>query len=297
MEHCMLNPYKLLENTLIEIEEGLNDGINADILAEKYKMSSGHLRRLFRFAFNQPLSSYIRSRRLSASLNDLLKTNSNILDIALDYGFEYEQSYIRAFKQEFGITPGDLRINRKIIKVTPPIHLFDENKLSDGAIFGPDMVMIPQFHVIGKLHRLALNDSRTLVAGQFWKNDLTHIKTTISPNIYIGLTRNFDSETGYSEYLASVQVKNFKNMAKGLNKDTFETSLCVQFRYIGQHHYSDIDRNLASSMYDAIKSFSQNENSKFSLAIDKVFFEKIDTRFNDGSYSCLEWYAPVVEKP
>ena len=292
----MLKPFELLENILIDIEKGLINGIDVDSLSKKYSLSSGHLRRLFKFAFKQSLSSYIRSRRLSESLNSLLKTKSNILDIALDCGFEYEQSYIRAFKKEFGSTPGDLRTNKRIVKVKPPIHLFDENKLSSGAIFGPDIVMVPQFHVIGKLHRMALNESRTIVAGQFWKNDLKRIKDIISPHIYIGITRMFDNKTGYSEYLSSVQVQNFKNLQKGFRKDTFETTLCAKFRYIGQHHYSNIDRNSASSMYNAIKSFSNNLNSKYSLALDKVFFEKIDTRFNDGSYSQMEWFAPVIEK-
>jgi AraC family transcriptional regulator len=189
-----------------------------------------------------------------------------------------------------------LRKNKKIVKVKPPIHLFDENKLPNGAIFGPEIVMVPRFHVIGEPHRMALNESRTIAAGQFWKNDLILIKNTISPHIYIGITRNFDSKTGYSDYLSSVQVENFKNIKKEFRKDTFETSLCAKFRYIGQHHYSTIDRNMASSMYEAIKSFSYNQNSKYSLAIDTVFFEKIDTRFNDGSYSQMEWFAPVIEK-
>jgi AraC family transcriptional regulator len=55
------------------------------------------------------LAGYIRSRKLAVSLDDLLKTNSTLFNIALDYGFEYEQSYRRAFKHEFGITPGEYR--------------------------------------------------------------------------------------------------------------------------------------------------------------------------------------------
>ena len=118
----MLRPYDLLENVLIDIEEGIREGINSDILAEKYSLSEGHLRRLFRFTFKQSLGGYIRSRRLAASLNDLLKTNSKILDIALDYDFEYEQSFIRAFKGEFGKTPGNLRKSGQIVEVTPPLN-------------------------------------------------------------------------------------------------------------------------------------------------------------------------------
>jgi len=99
----------LLENVLIDIERGIREGVNSDTLAKKYSLSEGHLRRLFKTAFKMTMPGYIRSRRLKASLIDLVKKDSNILGIALDYGFYYEQSYIRAFKREFGITPGELR--------------------------------------------------------------------------------------------------------------------------------------------------------------------------------------------
>jgi len=105
----MLRQYNLLESVLIDIEKGVKEGINLNTLAEKYALSERHLRRLFKFAFKQTLAGYIRSRKLAVSLDDLLKTNSTLFDIALEYGFEYEQSYRRAFKHEFGITPGEYR--------------------------------------------------------------------------------------------------------------------------------------------------------------------------------------------
>jgi AraC family transcriptional regulator len=133
----VLRPYNLLENVLIDIENDIRKSINAGDLARKYKLSERHLRRLFRFAFKQPICSYIRSRKLTASLEDLLKTDANVLDVAVGNGFNYEQSYIRAFKREYGITPGEFRKNGQgqVIKVKPPLNLFDENKLSDGVLF------------------------------------------------------------------------------------------------------------------------------------------------------------------
>ena len=111
----MLRQYNLLENVLSDIEKGVKEGINLNTLAEKYALSERHLRRLFKFAFKQTLAGYIRSRKLAASLDDLLKTNFTLFDIALDYGFEYEQSYRRAFKHEFGMTPGKYRRARNIV--------------------------------------------------------------------------------------------------------------------------------------------------------------------------------------
>jgi len=295
----MLKPYNLLESILHDIEKDIKNNINASVLSKKYGFSEGHLRRLFSFAFKQSVSAYIRSRKLASSIFDLLDTDTNIIDISTEYGFEYEQSYIRTFKREFGVTPGDLRKTRQITKIKPPLHLFDGNKMGDSVFFGPDIVMVPQFHVMGKHYKVSLSDSRNDIARQFWNDERMLIKSAINPNIFIGLTRNFNSKTGVSEFLPSVQVKNFNNIPQGFCKDTFETSLCARFRYIGQHHYSDIDRNVVGSMYNAINAttaFSRNNQIKYTLLTDKVCFEKIDTKHYDGTFCQMEWYTPVSVK-
>ena len=119
----MIRRYDLLKNVLTDIEEGIRDGINADIIAKRHTLSSIHLQRLFKFAFKQSLGAYIRSRKLTASLESLLNTDSKLISIALDYGFEYEQSYLRSFKREFGVTPGIFRKTGQTVRATPPINL------------------------------------------------------------------------------------------------------------------------------------------------------------------------------
>jgi len=295
----VLRPYDLLENVLIDIENGLKDGIDSGIIAEKYDLSEGHLRRLFRFAFKQSISGYIRSRRLSESLDVLLKTDVNILDIALSYGFSYEQTYIRAFKDEFGTLPGELRKTRQIVKITPPLHLFDENKLKGGIVFGPEIVMTPGFHIAGISQIIPFSESETSApkaAIQFWENDKNKISDIVNPNVYIGLTCNINNDAGHSEYITSVRVKSFKNLPEGFRKFTFKSSLCARFRYIGQHHYYDINRQIAGEMYYMIWRFSNDKNQKFALMDDKIYFEKIDTECYDGEYCQMEWFTPVIEK-
>jgi len=116
----------LIENVLLEINRGIKKGINSDILAQKYALSESHLRRLFKFAFKQSISSYIRSRKLTASLKELLESNENIIDIALKYDFDYEQSYIRAFKRKYGSTPGNYRRAYRILKRNMPCLTSEE---------------------------------------------------------------------------------------------------------------------------------------------------------------------------
>ena len=86
----MLNTNDLRKKLLINIEEGLRVNISIDNIANNFSMSSTNLRRLFKAAFNLSIGRYIRSRKLSASQEDLLNTNSNVLDLAMIYGFEYE---------------------------------------------------------------------------------------------------------------------------------------------------------------------------------------------------------------
>jgi len=294
----MLRPYDLLENVLIDIEKGIRKGITSDSLAEKYTLSERHLRKLFKFAFKQSLGGYIRSRKLAASLDDLLKTDANILDIALEYDFVYEQSYINAFKREYGVTPGNLRKTGYIVKVKPPLRLFDENKFPDGLVFGPEIVMVPKFHVIGKLHRIPFSDAATLIPKtsiQFWESDRSKIDNTVNTSAYYGILRNTNLIEGYSDYLTSLQVKDLKDIPQGFHGDTIDTSLCARFRYIGEHQYYDLNYSVLSGMYNKIIEFDNDDHAKYSLLDDKVEFIKITTLY-DGKYCQFEWFAPITEK-
>jgi len=291
--------YSLLNNVLLDIEEGIKNKITAFTLSKRYNLSEIHLRRLFSFAFNKPISGYIRSRTLSESLNDLLNTDKNIIDIALEYGFSFENSYSRSFKREFGLSPDNLRKSGQIVKIQSPLHLFDDNKVDNNAFFGPEFVIVPQFHLIGKPHRIPFEisvETAPNAAKLFWANERRHINKSINPDVYIGYTHKINHEKKYSEYLPSVQVRDLSDVPHGLTCTTFNTSMCARFRYIGQHHYYDINREIANKMYSAIRKYVNDENSKYILSIDKIYFERIDTRQYDGNYCQMEWFTPVTEK-
>ena len=71
--------YNLYENLLHAIEERLTDEhLTADQLSGVLSVSSVHLQRLFKSAFDTTLASYIRSRRLAASLEKLVNSDLSI---------------------------------------------------------------------------------------------------------------------------------------------------------------------------------------------------------------------------
>ncbi|WP_199616197.1 VOC family protein [Paenibacillus alkalitolerans] len=67
---------------------------------------------------------YIRKRKLTKASYDILTShNAKILDIALKYGFSSEEAFIRAFKKQFGVTPGSYRTNRQVIALQERANL------------------------------------------------------------------------------------------------------------------------------------------------------------------------------
>lgn len=92
------------------IEQNLeNDRIRTKDVAEKSNYSLFHFHRMFYAVTGLTIKDYIKSRRLTEAARRLVETDARIIDISFDTGFESQESFTRAFKQMFGITPGRFR--------------------------------------------------------------------------------------------------------------------------------------------------------------------------------------------
>jgi len=289
----VIESYNLLENVLNDIEKQIKKDINENDLAQKYSLSGGYLRRLFMLAFKRPIGAYIRSRKLAASIDDLLHSDLNILDIALDYGFGHEQSYIRAFKREYGVRPGELRRTGEPVAITPPLHLFDYNKLDGGLFFGPDIVMIPQFHVVGKKYKIPCRDVASTAYGIKQLNEAKkHIPNTINPGVLICIATEAEPDADYWYQMPSVQVKNLHTIPDGFDSFTFPSSLCARFRFIGPSG-THLNMVIADAMFKAINDFMDDDSQKYFLERKKINIDRFDLGASDGFFSYWEWFAPV----
>jgi len=91
------------------IETHLDQPLLLDNVAAKSGYSKWHLQRMFRSTTGHALGSYIRERRLSQAAQVLRATPRSILDIALQFHFDSQPSFSRAFKKQFGATPAVYR--------------------------------------------------------------------------------------------------------------------------------------------------------------------------------------------
>ena len=80
-------------------------------VAIKAGYSKWHLQSVFFSEKGQNLGGYIREKKLSLIAETLITTNEPLINIALRFGFDSQQSLTRAFSKRYNIPPHRYRKN------------------------------------------------------------------------------------------------------------------------------------------------------------------------------------------
>ncbi|EKN5090153.1 helix-turn-helix domain-containing protein [Pectobacterium versatile] len=78
-------------------------------LADRCGFSRWYLQRLFKRYAGLSLGYYIKAVRLERAAGELMKGERAVLDIALEFGYDTQQSFTRATTHYFGCPPGAIR--------------------------------------------------------------------------------------------------------------------------------------------------------------------------------------------
>ena len=92
------------------IDENIKENLSLDEISVTIGISKYHFIRVFKQAFGVSPYQYQKRKRLDFAKFDLLNGN-DILYTAIRYGFPDAPTFSKAFKQQFGQTPGAVRIS------------------------------------------------------------------------------------------------------------------------------------------------------------------------------------------
>lgn len=101
-----------IQKTIDYIENNLEAELDCDMLAAEIYTSSFYFQKMFSMLCDCTVGEYIRNRRLSLAGYELLSSDISIIDIAIKYGYETNESFTRAFSRFHGVTPSAARKNK-----------------------------------------------------------------------------------------------------------------------------------------------------------------------------------------
>ena len=103
------------------IEEHFSDpDLSVTMIGEQVGRSGGYVSKLFKSRYGVSIPGYVVSVRLNHAKEELRGTGKSILKIAEESGFLSSNVFIRQFKQQEGITPGEYREMAKGLKQESP---------------------------------------------------------------------------------------------------------------------------------------------------------------------------------
>lgn len=154
----MATPQEIFSSTLAYIEQNHDTALSLEELTEVSGLSRFALIRLFSRLCGMTPMEYIRLRRLAGSIPQLMR-GDRIIDIALDAGFEHEQSYIRAFRDAYRMTPAHFRRQEKPVPIVEVPQLTGFTVSSSGMLGKPVLLARPAFSIGGTLRRYNYADN------------------------------------------------------------------------------------------------------------------------------------------
>ena len=292
----MINTKYTLELCLNYIENKINDRISLDDIAEFTGVSKYYLHRLFKSLTDESLMDYIQSRKLTASINNLINTDMRILDIAMEYGFDHEQSYIRAFKKKFGHTPSKVRHEQLTIKIKEKININDIISLNNSVIYKPFYVFKQKFDIIGVKHKILSRSGDNIAnmyAREFFYNDKNRIVTAMNSQVYIGHTDWKGYDEGYIYYTPAIQVPDLSAIPEGMAGISIPAHKYVVFRFVGFFRPEEIKgRQVGRLLVHLYRKWITNSGFK---SAEKFRFEYVDKSLSSDNYCELDIYQPIKE--
>lgn len=96
---------------LLHIQRNLDAPLSLEELADLAHFSPFHFHRVFRGMVGESVKEHVRRLRLERAAQQLRSTDRQVLDIALDAGYEAHESFTRAFADAFQMAPSEFRKN------------------------------------------------------------------------------------------------------------------------------------------------------------------------------------------
>ena len=104
---------------LTHIQEHLDEALDLEELARVACFSSYHFHRVFAAMTGETIADHVRRLRLERAAIELRSGGKQVIQVALDAGYEAHEAFTRAFKAAYGLSPAGFRRATRPIAIHP----------------------------------------------------------------------------------------------------------------------------------------------------------------------------------
>lgn len=206
------------------IEENLAWDFTLDEVAVHAGISQWHFQRIFKALTHETLKTYIRSRRLANSLDALLRSDDRIIEIALAAGFQSQESFTRAFKKSFNLTPHQYRKlgDESLFLNKVQFNTRYLNHINERISLVPEFITQPGKSFIGMKTRFQDRESAKNNISEnispLWTAFMARAGEIRNPasGPYYGLVQPTGDAGNYLDYYAVVGASKFTEIPEGM---------------------------------------------------------------------------------
>jgi AraC family transcriptional regulator len=265
------------------IESHFSAQLSLEEIAAMGGVSRYHMTRAFGVATGHSVMRYVRGRRLTESARALCNGAPDILAVAIEAGYGSHEAFTRAFREQFGATPEEVRAQRSLdnLKLVEPVKM-DET---------PNTNLAPPRFVDGKLLLIAGVGERYDCAGSAgipaqWQRFLPHFGRVPGQigKVAYGVCCNGDDD-GNFDYICGVEVPDFSRLPPEFSRVRIPPQRYAVFTHKG--HISTI-RGTWNAIWNHWMATSGHERA------DAPDFERYGENFDSVTgYGGLEIWIPV----
>ncbi|MEK1888036.1 MAG: AraC family transcriptional regulator [Phyllobacterium sp.] len=219
-----------VEKAIWFIEGHFAEGITLDDIAASAGLSRFYMSRAFAAVTGCSVRGYIRGRRLSEAARLLCKGAPDILCVALEAGYNSHEAFTRAFRDQFGMTPEQIRAQGHVDN----IPLVEAIKMDESFVVDleePRIVEGKPLLVAGIGARYDCESSKAIPSQwQRFAPHIGHVPGQVGDVCY-GVCCNSDDENNF-DYIAGVKVKDFSEVPDSFGRVRIPAQKYLIFRHL-----------------------------------------------------------------
>ncbi len=286
-----------VQDVLDYIEENMTDNIGLDEVASFAGFSKYHFHRIFKSYTGYSVSEYTRLRRFLSALEYLKNSRLRLLEISMECGFESQESFTRAFKKQFNVTPGKMRKDSKLMVrhldgLKYIIDVAITGKTKGGEIMKPEIIFKEEFYVVGLRYFGINQDGEIPRLWDEFNKRYDEIENKVS-NGCIGLCEhieNYDPESSKSEYICCCEVSKTSAVPDGMLLRKIPSQKYAKFVHKGPVRRGTVD--LLGETYNKIFGEYLPDHDLHTVAAAN--FEYYTDDFEYGSENSIMYvYIPI----